>query len=47
MERVYQRLEGTFHEIKGWLKVLTPEEVVELRRRREELRSLEGSLGIL
>ncbi len=47
MEKVYRHLEGTFHEIKERLKALTPEEVVELQRRKEALRSLEGSLGIL
>lgn len=39
MEKVYRHLEGTFHEIKGRLKVLTSEEVAELQRRKEELRS--------
>ncbi len=41
VEKVYQHLEGTFHEIRGRLEVLTPEEVAELRRRKEELRRLE------
>lgn len=47
LEKIYQHLEGTFHEIKGRLKVLTPEDVAELHKKKEELRSLEGSLGIL